>query len=254
MNQITTIGLDTSKNVFHVVALNRAGKVLLRKQLRRSKVLAYFAQLPRVRVGIETCGGSHYWARELEKLGHQACVLPSGDVKALLRGQKNDYNDALAIAECLGRPQQRLVRIKSETDHDGQALHRLRRGYIGERTALTNRMRGLLTEYGQVMPRGLAALRRRLPEWLEDGDMPFSALLRGLLYQALQHLYALDEQIHYCDQQLQLQVRDDARCQRLMQLPGFGPVVASHWSVRMGDCRQFRRGRDAAAACGLVPR
>lgn len=254
MNKITTIGIDTSKNVFHVIALNRAGKILLRKQLRRSRLLRCLAQLPASQVGIETCGGAHYWARELEKLGHQVCLVPARDVKALRRGQKNDYNDALAIAEALGRPQQRFVSIRSEAEHDMQALQRLRRGYISERTALSNRMRGLLTEYGLVMPRGLAALRRRIPELLEDADKPLSGMLRALLYQALQHLYGLDEQIQCCEQQLQAQVRNDAKARRLLQIPGFGPVVASHWRSRMGDCRQFRRGRAAAAACGLVPR
>jgi len=254
MNQITTIGMDTSKNVFHIIGLNRADKIKLRKQLRRAKVLSFFAQLPATRIGIETCGGSHYWARELERLGHQVRLVPARDVKALRRGQKNDYNDALAIAETLDRPQQRYVSIRCEAEHDMQALHRLRRGYINERTALSNRLRGLLTEYGLVIPKGLTAIRRRLPELLEDGDQPLSTMLRALLHQSLQHLYGLDEQIQYCDQQLLVHVHGNEATQRLLQLPGFGPVTASHWQVRMGDCRQFRRGRDAAAACGLVPR
>lgn len=253
MNQITTIGLDTSKNVFHVVGINQAGKTVIRKQLRRKQVLRFFVQQSPSVIGIETCGGSHYWARELIKLGHQVRLVPARDVKALVRGQKNDYHDALAIAEAVGRPQQRFSAIKQPSDHDAQALHRLRRGYIGERTALGNRLRGLLTEHGLVIAKGLTPLRRRIPELLEDGDNTLGRTTRDLLYRALQHLYQLDREIQHCDQQLQELVRDDEPCQRLMTAPGFGPMVASSWRARMGDCRQFRRGRDAAAACGLVP-
>ena len=253
MNEITTIGLDTSKNMFHLVALNQAGKMQWRKQLRRAAVLRFFAQLPPSRVGIETCGGSHYWGRKLQQLGHEVCLIPACDVTPLVRSQKNDYNDALAIAEALGRPTQRFLAIKAAADHDIQALHRLRRGYIQERTALNNRIRGLLLEYGIAIPKGLAALRRVTLELLEDGDNGFGAMLRGLLHHSLQHLYGLDEQIAHCDQQLKGYVRAHEPIQRLMQVPGFGPVVASVWWARMGDGRQFRRGRDASAACGLVP-
>ena len=254
MNQITTIGLDTSKYTFHVVGLNAAGKVVLRKQLPRRGLLRFFAQLPAARVGIETCGGSHHWARELRSLGHTVRLIPARDVQALVRGQKNDYHDALAIAEALDRPQQRFAPLRSLQEHDLQALHRLRRGYLDERTALCNRLRGLLAEYGIVLPKGISTLRRRLPELLEDAEPPLSDFLRSLLWQSGQHLRALDQQIQHCDEKLQAQLRVDATAQRLLQIPGFGPVVASTWRARMGNGHQFRRGRDAAAACGLVPR
>lgn len=254
MSQITTFGLDTSKHVFHVVGIKKVGKVIERKQLRRSRVLRHFAQRPASVIGIEACGGSHYWARQLQRLGHTVRMVPPRDVKALVRGQKNDYNDALAIAEAVQRPQQRFVAIKSEAEHDLQALHRLRRGYIRERTALSNRIRGLLMEYGVVMPRGLAALRRRIPELLEDGDNALSALLRDLLYHALQHLYRLDALIAHENRQLKAQVVHDEGAQRLLTIPGFGPIVASTWRARFGNCHQFRRGRDVSAACGMVPR
>jgi transposase len=254
MSQITTIGLDTSKHVFHVVGINPAGKVGVRKQLRRAQLLGYFAQRPASVVGLEACGGSHHWARQLQALGHTVRLVPARDVQALVRGQKNDYHDALAIAEAVRRPEQRFVAIKSEPEHDLQALQRLRRGYIRERTALSNRLRGLLMEYGIVMARGLATLRRRVPELLEDADNTLSDALRAALHAALAHLQRLDELIAQGDRQLQAQVRRDAVAQRLLTIPGFGPIVASTWRARLGDCRQFRRGRDAAAACGLVPR
>ena len=254
MTHTTTIGLDISKNTFHVLALNRAGKEQFRKQLRRHQMLRYFAQCSPGLIGIETCGGAHYWARQLQALGHQVRLVPAQAVHALRRGQKNDYNDALAIAEAVRRPEQRFVAVKSESDHDIQALHRLRRGYIAERTALTNRMRGLLLEYGITIGKGLAPLRRRIPELLEDGEQPLSGLVRQLLHQALHHLYALDKQIKICDRELRLYARQHESVQRLMQIPGFGPVVGTMWHARMGNCQQFRRGRDASAASGLVPR
>ena len=157
MSELTTIGLDTAKSVFHVVGLNQANKVKLRKQLRRRQVLAFFANLPATSVA------SHYWGRELEKLGHTVYLVPARDVKALVRTQKNDYHDALAIAEAVRRPTQRFVKVKSVAEQDSQALHRLRSGLIRERTALSNRLRGLLAEYGIVMRTGLATLRRELP-------------------------------------------------------------------------------------------
>jgi len=254
MSQITTIGLDTSKQVFHLVGLNRAGKVVHRKMLRRHQVLRYFARMPPTVIGMETCGGSHYWGRELGKLGHTIRLVPARDVRVLRRGQKNDYNDALAIAEAIRRPAQRFVSVKGVSDHDFQLLQRLRRGYLNARTRQANRMRGLLAEYGLVIPKGLTAVRRRVPELLEDPDTDLSAVVRSLLHQAWQHLQQLDEQIEECNRQMNEQLKPDELAQRLLATPGFGPVVTSCWRAKIGDGRQFRRGRDVAAAIGLVPR
>lgn len=149
----TTIGLDIAKNVFHLIGLNQAGKVSLKKRLRRREVLEYFAQLPVCTIGMEACAGSNYWGRELERLGHCVKLIPAQHVKPLVRGQKNDFNDALAIAEALTRPEMHFVPIKTESEQDAQGLHRVREGAIGARTALSNRARGLLAEYGIVFPR-----------------------------------------------------------------------------------------------------
>ena len=254
MSQITAVGLDTSKHVFHAMGFNQAGKMHLRKKLRRTQVLKFFAQLPPTVVGLETCGGSHYWARELEKLGHTVRLIPARDVRALRRGQKNDFNDARAIAEALGRPEQRFVPIKQLIDHDYQLLQRLRRGYVDARTAQGNRLRGLLAEYGLIVPKGLAALRRRVPEILEDADNDLSAVVRHLLHQGLEHLRHLDEQIAICNQQMQEQLQGDEVAQRLLAEQGFGPVLTSCWRARIGDGRWFRRGREVSASVGLVPR
>ncbi len=252
--QITTIGLDLAKHVFHVVGLDARGKVIKKKVLRRAQVLAYFAQLPACLIGLEGCASAHYWARELGKLGHRVRLIPAQHVKAYVRGNKNDYNDALAIAEAVGRPQMREIGVKTVEQQDVQALHRLREGQIKMRAGLCNRVRGLLGEYGLVLPQGINALRRRIPQILEDADNGLSDFFRRLLAESYRQLQALDEQIAYYDQALREHGRCDQACRRLQSMPGFGPIVSSVFASYVGDGRDYRRGRDVAASLGLVPR
>ena len=254
MAEITTIGLDLAKNTFHVVGCDDKGKVVKKRMLRRAQVRAFFAQLPPCLVGMEACASAHYWGRELGALGHQVKLIPPQYVKAYLRGNKNDYNDALAIAEAVVRPQMRWVAVKTTQQQDVQALHRLRERCIADRTALGNQLRGLLAEYGLVMPKGLSTLRRRLPELLEDADNGLSALFRRLLRQGYQQLQGLDEQIEAYRQEVTRLVARNEACQRLQSIPGFGPVVASVFYSVVGNGQAFRRGRDVSAALGLVPR
>jgi len=249
-----TIGLDLAKNIFHVVGLDHHGKQIFRKQLRRKQVANWFAQQAVSLVGIEACGGSHYWARTLIALGHEVKLIAPQHVKAFMRGQKNDYNDAAAIAEAVTRPQMRFVPIKSAAQLDLQALQRLRTRLIRERTGLSNQLRGLLSEHGIVIPRSLATLRRRIPELLEDADNELSALFRRLLHGGRQHLLQLEDQLKILDQELARAVAQDDACQRLMTIPGYGPVVSSGFSVAVGDGRCYQRGRDVSAVLGLVPR
>lgn len=252
--KITTTGLDIAKTIFHFVGLDQHGKLIKKKQLRRKQLLSYFAQLPPCLVGIEACASSHYWARELEKLGHQVKLLAPQHVKPFVRGNKTDYNDALAIAEAVSRPQIRGVPVKTPARQDQQALHRLRDGVSQERKALANRLRGLLAEYGLVMPKGLASLRRQLPELLEDGENGLSGECRELLHQGEQHLRYLDEQFLWYDRRLNQQVKASEVCQRLQSTPGFGPVLASAFACAIGDGSGFGKGRHVAASLGLVPR
>jgi len=254
MNKVTTIGLDLAKNVFHVMCCDEHGKVVRKKMLKRSLVLAYFANLPNCLVGMEACASAHHWARKLRALGHQVKLIPPQHVKAYLRGNKNDYNDALAIAEAVIRPQMRFVEIKTEAQQDIQALHRLRERRIQERTALCNQLRGLLAEYGQILPRGINVVRRRLPELLEDGEISLSDFFRRLLSQSYQQLQELDAHIDVYSEEMKRYSRQSEACQRLQTVPGFGPIVASAFisHVATGEC--YRRGRDVSASIGLVPR
>jgi len=252
--QITTIGLDLAKNVFHVVACNRAGKLLKKKQLRRRQVLSFFTQLEPCLVGMEGCASAHYWGRELEKLGHTVRLIPAQHVKAYVQGNKNDYNDAFAIAEAVVRPRMRVIPLKTPAQQDMQALHRLREGQMKMRTALCNRLRGLVAEYGIVFAKGVNTTRKQLPLLLEDAENGLSDLFRQVLSQGYQQLTELDVHIAYYDQLLKTESRRDDRCQRLQALPGFGPVVASAFASYVGNGQGYRRGRDVSASLGIVPR
>jgi transposase len=254
MDKIMTIGLDLAKNVFHVLGCNEHGKIVRKRMLKRSQVLAYFANLPVSLVGMEACASAHYWARELGALGHEVRLIPPQYVKPYVRGNKNDYNDALAIAEAVVRPEMRFVGVKTPEQQDIQALHRLRERCLGDRTALCNQLRGLLAEYGLVFPKGVTTLRRRLPELLEDGENGLSDLFRRLLAQGYQQLQELDGHIDFYTQELVYQSQQDDACQRLQTIPGFGPIVASVFHSVVGHGEAYRRGRDVSASIGLVPR
>lgn len=252
--KITTIGLDIAKNVFHAVCCNHQGKIVKKKKLRRSQVLVYFAQLPASLIGMEACGSAYYWARELQALGHTVRLIPAQHVKAFLRGNKNDYNDALAISEAVVKPQMRFVTIKTIEQQDIQALHRLRTLSVKNRTALSNQLRGLLAEYGIVMPKGMTVLRRYLAVTAVSEESGLTAFFRQLLAQGYEQLQALDKQIVTYTKQLQEQLRQNEACQQLLTVPGFGPIVASAFYSEVGDGLSYRRGRDVSASLGLVPR
>lgn len=254
MNKITTIGLDLAKHLFHVVCCDQRGKLIKKRMLRRSQVLPYFANLAACRVGIEACAGAHYWARELGALGHQVKLIAPQFVTPYRRGHKNDYNDALAIAQAVVNPEMRFVPVKHPAQQDIQALHRLRERRIADRTALCNQLRGLLMEYGLVLPKGISTLRKRLPELLEDADNGLSELLRRLLTQCYQGLCELDRQIAFFTRELQQVSTQQAGCRRLQTIPGYGPIVASLFHSVVGDGASYRRGREVSAALGLVPR
>jgi len=254
MEHTTTMGLDLAKHLFHVVGCDQRGKVVYKKTLRRGQVLKCFARLGCCRVGMEACASAHYWARQLGALGHEVKLIPTQHVKAYVRGNKNDYNDALAIAEALSRPQMYFVAVKSAAQQDVQALHRLRERRVQERTALSNQLRGLLGEYGLVLHQGIGVVRRRLPELLEDAENGLSELFRRLLAQGYQQLLELDAHIDAYNEELRRTSRQSDACQRLQTIPGFGPVVASAFSSHVATGEGFRRGRDVSASIGLVPR
>ncbi len=251
---VTTIGLDIAKNVFHLTGTDAKGVEVLKKRLRRHEVLSYFANLPRCVVGMEACGGAHYWGRELEKLGHTVRLMNARHVEAYRRGQKNDYNDARAIGEAVRQPRMRFVALKSREQLELQALHRTRQGLIQERTRWVNRARGLLSEHGLVINRSVKAFRETLPRILEAADNGLSPTMRALLNDLYEQVCAVDEQLSRYNRYVREACRNSETCRRLDELPGVGEVVATALLASVGDGRQYRRGRDLSACIGLVPR
>jgi transposase len=252
--KITTVGLDLAKSVFTVHGVDEHGNPTLRKTVRRGRLLELFAQLPACVVGMEACAGAQHWARNLCTLGHDPRIMAAEFVEPYRRGGKNDANDAAAICEAVGRPQMRFVPIKSVEQQAVLAVHRLRQGLVEERTALANRLRGLLTEYGVVIAVGLDRLRRALPEILEDGDNGIPGIAREVFADAGQQLRELDVRIAAYDRRITALARTSEPVQRLMKIEGVGPVTATALVASVGDGKVFRNGRQFAAWLGLTPR
>ena len=185
---VTTIGIDLAKTVFSIHGTDQHGKVVVRKRLNRPKLLPYIAQLPPCLIGMEACSGAHHWAREMTKLGHDVRIIAPRFVAPYRKSSKNDDNDAEAICEAVGRPNMRFVPIKTEDQQAVLCLHRIRRGLTKERTAQINQIRGLLAEFGLIIPQGRYAARRRVPEILEDAENDLPMLARRLINNINQRL------------------------------------------------------------------
>lgn len=251
--KITRIGLDLAKDVFQVHGVDRDGHTVVRRRLRRGEVLKYFAGVEPCVVGMEACGGAHHWGRELGKLGHQVRMVSAQFVKPYVKSNKSDANDAEAICEAISRPGMRFVELKTVQQQELQALHRVRSGLVAQRTGLANRIRGLLTEFGVVMPRQLAQVRRGLPWILEDGENGLSGALRALLEGLRADLERLDERIAELDRLILQAVREDPACKRLADIEGIGALTASALVAAVGTGAAFANGRGMAAFLGLVP-
>jgi len=251
---ITTVGIDLAKLVFQVHGVDARGKVALRKQLKRHQIVAFFAQMPPCLVGMEACGGAHFWARKLAELGHTVKLIAPQFVKPYVKTNKNDAADAEAICEAVGRPNMRFVPIKNTEQQALLGLHRARKGFVTERTAQANQIRGLLTEFGLVMPVGIRSIGRKLPGFLEDAENGLSTVSRALFARLFEHFRALDRQVEELEREINAWHREDAASQRLQAIPGIGPLTASALVASVGDAKVFHNGRQFAAWLGLVPR
>jgi len=250
----TILGLDLAKSIFHSVELAPGGKRPMRKKFSRGQLKEFMANRQPSKIAMEARASAHYWARLFEGMGHEVILLPPQHVKGYLRNQKNDYNDALAIAEACHHGAIRPAQIKSVAQQDEQALLRIRTQRVGQKTQLSNQMRGLLGEYGIVFPQGMAQLFRQIPLILEDADNTLTPQFRELLHREYEHLLIIKADVDWCNQQLEQKSKQDLVCKRLMKIPGFGPVVSCAVKTWMGDGQQFNKGRHASAALGLVPR
>lgn len=251
---IKRIGLDLAKQVFQVHGVDFQEKVVLRKQLRRNQVLAYFSKLSPCLIGMEACSSAHYWGRELQKLGHAVKLMAPQFVKPYVKGNKNDANDAEAICEAVARPSMRFVAIKTIEQQDIQAVHRIRTELIRQRTAKVNQIRGLLAEYGIVIVRRVEKLRKELPLLLENAENGLSYDFRSLLQGLQQDLINLDERVSDMDSKIQALAGKNSIAKRLQQIPGIGPITATALLSAIGDGKQFKCGRNLAAWLGLTPR
>lgn len=251
---LTTIGIDLAKNVFQVHGTNEKGKAVLKKQLKRTQMLPFFANLTACRIGMEACGSAHYWARKLQALGHTVQLIAPQYVKPFVKRNKNDAADAEAICEAMTRPNMPTVPIKNATQQAILSVHRARQGFVKARTAQANQIRGLLTEYGIVIPKGIGHIAKRVPEILEDGENDLPGSFRLLIQRLADHLKELDRQVGELEAQIQLWHRDNNASQKLAKIPGVGPMTASAMVASIGDARNFKNGRQLAAWLGIVPR
>ena len=252
--QITTIGLDIAKNVFQVHGIDAAEKVVVRKQLRRGQMLAFFKALPPCLVGMEACATSHYWARELTKLGHQVRLMPAKDVKAYVKRNKNDAADAEAICEAVRRPTMRFVQIKSVEQQGQLMLHRARDLLMRQRTQLINALRAHMAELGIVAAQGREGVKELVKIIASERDARLPVDAHTSLVVLAAGLQALQTMIGSIERRIIAQHRSDEASKRLRSIPGIGIVGATAIAATVPDPKVFRSGRDFAAWIGIVPR
>jgi len=251
---VTILGIDIAKQVFQLHGLDERGKVAIKKQVSRKKLYEVVANLPPCMIGMEACGGAHYWARVFEKMGHTVRLISPQFVKPYVKSNKNDYNDAEAICEAMTRPSMRFVPIKRIDQQDIQSLHRIRELVLKDRTALVNQIRGLLAEYGLVMPQGMASVRRQLPEILADQDNELTSMSRELFAELYQQFLVLDQRVSGYDRKIKQVFEAHPICQKIAAIEGVGPMTATAVVATVGDAKLFKNGRQMSAWLGLVPR
>jgi transposase len=251
--EISTIGIDLAKNVFQVHGINEHGRTVLKRQVKRDQMASFFVNMPPCLVGMEACSGAHHWARKLQTLGHVVKLMPPQFVKPYVKTNKNDAADAEAICEAVTRPNMRFVPIKNVEQQAVLALHRARQGFVEARTAQANQIRGLLAEFGLVVPQGLCRVLGEVRERIEDASNELPGSFRLLIDRLLDHLKELHRQVGELEVQIRVAHRKSEASIRLEKIPGIGPITASALAASVGDAKEFKSGRQLAAWLGLVP-
>lgn len=254
MEKITTVGLDLAKQVMAVCGMDAEGRVVMRKVLRRDQLLRWTAALPSSVMAMEACGGAHYWARALTQQGHTVRIIAAEFVQAFRKSGKNDANDAEAIATAARQPTMRFVAMKSVEQQAALCVHRLRQGLVEERTAVINRLRGLLTEFGVVSPLSPEKLRRELARCQDPEDLRLPSTVRQLVGDQVIALDQLDARLASYAAMIAAQAQQSEIAQRLQTIAGVGPTTAAAMVATVGDANDFRNGRQFAAWLGLTPR
>jgi transposase len=254
LSALSSIGVDIGKNTFHLVGFDGAGKIVLRRKIKRLALVSEFEKLPRCIVGMEACLSAHFVSRTLRELGFDTRIIPAKYTKPFVKGQKNDYNDAEAIAEAALRPNLRCVREKSQDQLDLQALHRVRARLVSRRTATINQIRAFLIEQGIAVRTGAHALRKSLFVILQNRGDEISPRMSDIIVGLYEDWLWLDERIESTSGEIEMISKREANCQRLMSVPGIGPMISTAMVAAIGTGEAFDRGRDFGAWLGLVPR
>jgi transposase len=250
VSNVTTVGIDLAKNVFSLHAVDGRGVVVLRKTVPRARLAAVVAQLPACVIGLEACSGAHEWARRFAQYGHTVKLMAPKFVAPYRKSGKNDGNDAEAICEAVSRPSMRFVPVKSVEQQAVLTLHRVRLGFVEERTATINRIRGLLAEFGVVLPQRVVEVRRGAAATLDQ----LPTLAQRALTDLLAHVRVLDERIGEYERELEQHARRDERAKRIQKLSGVGPISASAIVASVAEGHEFKNGRQFAAWLGLTPK
>ena len=252
--QIAVIGIDIGKNSFHVVGHDSRGAIVLRQKWSRGQIEARLANLPPCLIGMEACVGAHHLARKLTAFGHDARLMPAKYVRPYAKGQKNDFNDAEAIAEAVQRPTMKFVAVKTTDQLDLQALHRVRERLVSQRTGIINQIRAFMLERGIAVRQGIRFLRTELPIILASRTDMLSPRMLHVIEDLAGDWRRLDERIETLSREIETIARQDAGCDRLMSVPGIGPIISSAVVAAIGSGDVFSKGRDFGAWLGLVPK
>ncbi len=254
--KLSRVGVDLAKNVYQLHGVDRTGKTMLKRRLKRHqwfKVLLDKTE-PDCVIGMEACAGAHHWGRELQALGYTVKLIPPQFVKPYVKSNKSDAKDAEAICEAMSRPNMRFVTVKRVEQQDIQATHRIRAELMTQRTAKANQIRGLVAEYGLVAPKHLSSLRAAIPCWLEDAENGLTGDFRALLQGVWNDLLGLDDRVCEMDQVIKRLAENNEDCVRLQQLRGVGPMISTAMVATVGDARQYQKSRQMAAAIGITPK
>lgn len=254
MGDLTTIGIDIAKNYIQIHGQDNRGKAVLKKRLPREKFLPYMANLPKCLIGMEACGGAHFWANELIKLGFDVKLMSPRKVKKFVENNKNDARDAEACAEAVGRSNMPFVSIKTKAQLDIQAIHRVRSHYVKQKTALMNMIRGLLLEIGIAIPKGQAALIKKMNLLLCSEENQLGGDMKQIVQNVYEDLKRLKIEIDRYKSTLEKLAEKEEYCKQIKSLPGIGPITATAIIAKIGNGSEFKKGRELSAYLGLVPK